>query len=243
MLFLLIVLLLIAAGFTMMTKRNRESLFLMGMCCSLMVQFTGILIFIAKKGGYSKNIISFLFFSQTLRIKLQYLFITLDTLGYIIAIGRYLFPLFLLESALQYSMIGWLRRHPDVQKWICLLPAVTLAVYFLACLVVFSLGLGILLSAAMVFFRDTQFLWGVVSMLWMYATPIFYPESIIPERFMLIYKMNPLYHIIRFIRTILINGVSPEPKAYVLALIASVVPLIIGITVFKRTQDRFVLNI
>lgn len=130
MLFLLIVLLLIAAGFTMLTKRNRESLFLMGMCCSLMVQFTGILIFIAKKGGYSKNIISFLFFSQTLRIKLQYLFITLDTLGYIIAIGRYLFPLFLLESALQYSMIGWLRRHPDVQKWICLLPAVTLAVYF-----------------------------------------------------------------------------------------------------------------
>ena len=130
MLFLLIGLLLIAAGFTMLTKRNRESLFLMGMCCSLMVQFTGILIFIAKKGGYSKNIISFLFFSQTLRIKLQYLFITLDTLGYIIAIGRYLFPLFLLESALQYSMIGWLRRHPDVQKWICLLPAATLAVYF-----------------------------------------------------------------------------------------------------------------
>ena len=130
MLFLLIGLLLVAAGFTMLTKRNRESLYLLGMCCSLMVQFTGILIFIAKKGGYSKNIISFLFFSQTLRIKLQYLFITLDTLGYIIAIGRYLFPLFLLESALQYSMIGWLRRHPDVQKWICLLPAVTLAVYF-----------------------------------------------------------------------------------------------------------------
>ena len=70
MLFLLIVLLLIAAGFTMLTKRNRESLFLLGMCCSLMVQFTGILIFIAKKGGYSKNIISFLFFSQTLRINI-----------------------------------------------------------------------------------------------------------------------------------------------------------------------------
>ena len=100
-----------------------------------------------------------------------------------------------------------------------------------------------LLAAAMVFFRDTQFLWGVVSMLWMYATPIFYPESIIPARFMLVYKLNPLYHIIRFIRTILINGVSPEPKAYALALIASVVPLIIGSMVFKRTQDRFVLNI
>ena len=111
------------------------------------------------------------------------------------------------------------------------------------CLFALALGVGMLLAAAMVFFRDTQFLWGVVSMLWMYATPIFYPESIIPARFMLVYKLNPLYHIIRFIRTILINGVSPEPKAYALALIASVVPLIIGSMVFKRTQDRFVLNI
>lgn len=122
-------------------------------------------------------------------------------------------------------------------------PAILLLPFGVFCLFALALGVGMLLAAAMVFFRDTQFLWGVVSMLWMYATPIFYPESIIPERFMLVYKMNPLYHIIRFIRTILINGVSPEPKAYVLALIASVVPLIIGITVFKRTQDRFVLNI
>lgn len=130
MLFLLMGLLLVASVFTLLTKKNRESLYLLGMCCSLMVQLTGILIFIAKKGGYSKSIINFLFFSQALRNKLQYLFITLDTLGYIIAIGRYLFPLFLMEIALQYSMIGWLRRHPDIKKWVCLLPAATLAVYF-----------------------------------------------------------------------------------------------------------------
>lgn len=130
MLFLLIGLLLVAAVFTLLTKKNRESLYLLGMCCSLMVQFTGILIFIAKKGGYSKSIINFLFFSQALRNKLQYMFITLDTLGYIIAVGRYLFPLFLMEIALQYSMAGWLRRHPNIKKWVCLLPAATLAVYF-----------------------------------------------------------------------------------------------------------------
>ena len=122
-------------------------------------------------------------------------------------------------------------------------PAILLLPFGVFCLFALALGVGMLLAAAMVFFRDTQFLWGVVSMLWMYATPIFYPESIIPARFMLVYKLNPLYHIIRFIRTILINGVSPEPKAYALALIASVVPLIIGSMVFKRTQDRFVLNI
>ena len=100
-----------------------------------------------------------------------------------------------------------------------------------------------LLASSMVFFRDTQFLWNVVSMLWMYATPIFYPESILPEKLMPLFKCNPLYHIIRFIRTILMNGVSPEPKAYLLMFIASFVPLLIGVLVFKRTQDRFVLNI
>lgn len=122
-------------------------------------------------------------------------------------------------------------------------PAILLLPFGVICLFALSLGIGLLLASAMVFFRDTQFLWGVISMLWMYATPIFYPESIISGKFITLFKMNPLYHIIRFIRVILLDGVSPEPKAYLLALIASVVPLIIGTVVFKKTQDRFVLNI
>ena len=122
-------------------------------------------------------------------------------------------------------------------------PAVLLLPLGICCLFCVSLGIGMLLSSAMVFFRDTQFLWGVVSMLWMYATPIFYPESIIPANFMTLYKMNPLYHIIRFIRILLIDGISPEPKAYALMMIASFVPLLLGVIVFKRTQDRFVLNL
>lgn len=122
-------------------------------------------------------------------------------------------------------------------------PSILLLPFGIGCLFALSLGIGMLLAAMMVFFRDTQFLWGVISMLWMYATPIFYPESIIPGNFMMLYKMNPLYHIIRFIRIVLIDGVSPEPKAYALALIASIVPLLAGAMVFKKTQDRFVLNI
>ena len=80
-------------------------------------------------------------------------------------------------------------------------------------------------------------------MLWMYATPIFYPETIIPEHLMFIYKMNPLYHVIRFMRTILIDGVSPEPKAYLLCFLACLIPFIIGSMVFKRNQDKFILYI
>lgn len=122
-------------------------------------------------------------------------------------------------------------------------PALLLLPFGLICLFLFSLGIGLLLSTAMVFFRDTQFLWGVVSMLWMYLSPIIYPESIIPVKFLTLYKCNPLYHIIRFIRIILMDGISPEPKAYGLCTIASAVPLIIGAVVFKKNQDKFVLNL
>ncbi len=113
--------------------------------------------------------------------------------------------------------------------------------YPILCLFLFSLGMGLILASIMVFFRDTQFLWGVVSTLWMYLTPIFYDVNIIPAKLMTMYKMNPLYHILRIFRVLLINGVSPEPKAYLLCFIASVVPFLIGVWIFKKTQDRFVL--
>jgi len=122
-------------------------------------------------------------------------------------------------------------------------PAILLLPFGLICLIAFCIGVGLILSTMMVFFRDTQFLWGVVSMLWMYATPIFYPESIIPARYMTLYKCNPLYHVIRFVRSILIDGVSPEPKAYALCLIACFVPLLFGAVIFKKNQDKFILNL
>ncbi len=122
-------------------------------------------------------------------------------------------------------------------------PAILLLPVGIVCLFAFCLGMGMLLASSMVFFRDTQFLWGVFTMLWMYATPIFYPESIIPAKLLPLFKCNPLYHVIRFLRILLMEGVSPEPKAYGMMILMSFIPLLIGVLVFKKTQDRFVLNI
>lgn len=122
-----------------------------------------------------------------------------------------------------------------------LTPAILLLPFALACLICFCTGMVLVLSAAMVFFRDTQFLWNVLSMIWMYATPIFYPESIIPARFLTIYKLNPLYHFIRFARTVIMDGVSPEPKAYLICFVFAVGSLIIGGLIFRKAQDKFVL--
>lgn len=116
-----------------------------------------------------------------------------------------------------------------------------LALFFLICLVIFSLGLGMLLSASMVFFRDTQFLWNVLSMIWMYATPIFYPESILPENFRFVLKINPLYYFLSNTRLCLLSGVSPEPFAYMQCFAIALMMLLVGSLIFRKAQDRFAL--
>lgn len=113
--------------------------------------------------------------------------------------------------------------------------------FMLVCLAMFCLGLGMLLSAAMVFFRDIQFLWGVLTMIWMYLTPIFYPESILPEQVAWVLKVNPLYYFISFLRSCVIDGVSPEPVVYVQCFLISLCVLAVGAWVFKKSQDKFVL--
>ena len=122
-------------------------------------------------------------------------------------------------------------------------PAILLMPFAIVCTIIFCIGMSMLLSSMMVFFRDTQFLWNVISMLWMYATPIFYPESILPAKWMFVFKMNPLYHFIRFARASVLQGVSPEPQAYLFCLLASVIPFLLGAAVFKKTQNQFILNI
>lgn len=115
--------------------------------------------------------------------------------------------------------------------------------FVVVCLITFCIGMSFLLSSAMVFFRDTQFLWGVVTILWMYATPLFYPETIIPEHFRFILDLNPMYHYVSFLRTIMLNGISPYLYEYVYCIGYSLIVLWCGIVVYKKTEDKFILYI
>ncbi len=124
-----------------------------------------------------------------------------------------------------------------------LTPAVLLLPFALICLFMVSYGVGLILATMMVFFRDTQFLWGIFSMLLMYLTPIFYPETIIPASFLSVYRLNPLYQVLAFVRKLLIDGVSPSPKEYFTCLALCAVPLVIGLLIFRKNQNKFVLNI
>lgn len=113
--------------------------------------------------------------------------------------------------------------------------------YVLVCLIIFCVGMSLILSSLMVFFRDVQFLWSIVSLLWMYATPMFYPESIIPGHFHFVFDFNPMYHYITFFRTIILNYSSPRMSEYVCCAAFSLLFCMIGVLIFSRTQKRFVL--
>ncbi len=130
MLILLLGAFMVASGYVLLRKRSIESFFLSGMCISLMLEFTGILIFAAKKGGYSRQILEFLFVSMELKTKIQYLVIPLDLIGYMIALGRYLFPFFLLQMAMRYSMISFIRQDPLIKKISAILPVLSLILYY-----------------------------------------------------------------------------------------------------------------
>lgn len=113
--------------------------------------------------------------------------------------------------------------------------------FVIVCLFFFCVGMSLILSSLMVFFRDVQFLWGIVSLLWMYATPMFYPESIIPERFRFILSGNPMYHYISFFRNILLDYSSPQISEYVYCMAFSAIFCVIGAWIFNRSQKNFVL--
>ncbi|MBR5108632.1 MAG: ABC transporter permease [Clostridia bacterium] len=116
-----------------------------------------------------------------------------------------------------------------------------LIVYDIICLTAFCMGVGLILSTAMTFFQDTQFLWGVISMIWMYFTPLFYPERIIPSSIIGIYRLNPLYQFVTFARTCVIQGRSPEPMMYLQCVLSALIAVLLGAFIFKKNQDRFIL--
>ncbi len=113
----------------------------------------------------------------------------------------------------------------------------------IALLFAFVLGMTLMLCTLNVFFRDTRFLWSVASLLWTYATPIFYPIDIIPAAWQGIFRLNPMFQFIDALRTIVIGGQWPTLAAWGMCLLCAALPLAVGCLVFRRYEDRFVFHL
>lgn len=157
-------------------------------------------------------------------------------------VPKYIYPLTRILSSLINLLISMIPLIAvALLSGLKITPAYILSLYVFVCLALFCLGLGLFLAAAMVFFRDVQFLWGVLTTIWMYLTPIFYPVSILPDNLKRTVEMNPLYCYVTFVRSCIIDGISPEPIMYAQCLLFALIALVVGAAVFKKTQDKFVL--
>lgn len=111
----------------------------------------------------------------------------------------------------------------------------------LAQILLITTGVGMLLATMAVFFRDVEYLWGVALMLIMYTSAIFYQvESVISDKNGWIFKLNPLYAVIENFR----NAVFGQPmnfQAMGYATVFGVVSMLIGVIVFYKKQDKFIL--
>ncbi len=111
--------------------------------------------------------------------------------------------------------------------------------FFVLLGVMTSLGVGLWLSALNVQFRDVRYVVPFITQFWMFATPIAYPSSLLPEPWRTIYGLNPMAGVVEGFRWALLGtGDSPGPMLAVSAVAATVV-LVGGAFYFRRMERRF----
>jgi lipopolysaccharide transport system permease protein len=100
-------------------------------------------------------------------------------------------------------------------------------------------GLGMLLAALAIQYRDIKHAMGFVIQLSMYATPVVYATSLIPERYQLLYAVNPMVGVIEGFRACLLNT-RPMPWSFVaIGAASSLVVFIVGALFFRRKERLF----
>ncbi|MFI3206119.1 MAG: ABC transporter permease [Clostridia bacterium] len=108
---------------------------------------------------------------------------------------------------------------------------------------VFSIGVGLILASMAVFFRDIVHLYSVLITALTYFTPIIYPIEALPENIAVFMKLNPLYHYVNFFRDCVLYGEVPSLEENLICIVLAIVSLLIGLLVFKKNQDKFILYI
>jgi len=129
-----------------------------------------------------------------------------------------------------FAILG-LTGHP-IRPSILFLPVAIL----LASL--FTLGAGLLLSPLAVFFHDIVETVGVLLTLFMYLTPIFYPMSIVPERFVWAVRFNPIRSVLEVFRDPIYYGKIPPASHLTVAIVFTALAVAVGAAAFRKSTDR-----
>ena len=118
----------------------------------------------------------------------------------------------------------------------------TINIIFLPLLVIFammtSLAVGLWLSALNVKYRDFQYTVPFLIQIWLFASPVVYPASMVPEQFRFLYALNPMSGVIEGFRWALL-GTNPPSTMIFISLVVVIVLLVSGVFYFRRMEQYF----
>jgi lipopolysaccharide transport system permease protein len=105
--------------------------------------------------------------------------------------------------------------------------------------IVLMLALSLLGAALNVFLRDIRTALPLLLQLVMYASPVIYPMSAVPEKWRTLYQLNPMAGLIEGFRRVLLKGEAPEVPSLLISLAGSLVLLWVSYRIFKRLERKF----
>jgi lipopolysaccharide transport system permease protein len=136
--------------------------------------------------------------------------------------------------ALPILLTVLIRGGMNINSTIALLPVIVAIQFTLI------LALAYFTATLHVRFRDTQYLLGVVLQLWFFLSPVFYDVKAIPQRYQLLYHINPMVSLIEAYRAVLIRGQIPQESTLLWLSLITAVLLVSGYFVFRRESRHFV---
>lgn len=112
--------------------------------------------------------------------------------------------------------------------------------FVIICLVLFNIGIGLVLSALYVFFRDVGYFYDVFLVLLNYMSAVFYKVDTFSDMAQSLFLCNPIYCFIRYFRTIVIDGHLPSIGFHLLCISYSIIALLIGGWFYKKYNHSFI---
>lgn len=100
-------------------------------------------------------------------------------------------------------------------------------------------GMVLLLAMGNVWFRDFSHAIALLVQFWMYLTPIIYPYSMVPEKYLWLYNLNPMVGVVESFRSVVLKGGEPDFGLLGISLAMSLVLLVVGYALFKEREFQF----
>lgn len=114
-----------------------------------------------------------------------------------------------------------------------------LLLFPIACLLIFNIGVGFILSALFVIFKDIQYLYDIFTQLLMYLSAIFYTVDSYSENVQKLFFCNPVYVYITYFRQVVIDGIIPSAFIHLLCIGYAMAVLIFGMVIYKKYNYKF----